>query len=97
MGRVMEVFHIEDDSMHFDYFPEKMWNKIVNNFFIEGGLVFPEEIDITKSLDELTDNDYKAFFAEIGYTVVAFDDNFSTSKHVKHTIDIPNDQEIGQG
>ncbi len=37
MGRVMEVFHIEDDSMHFDYFPEKMWNKIVNNFFIELG------------------------------------------------------------
>lgn len=95
MSRVMEVFHIEDDLMHFDYFPENVWNKVVTNFFIEGGLTFPEEIDQEKSISELTDDDYKLFFEEIGYEVIGFE-KYDSSNHIKHVVNIPDETAMGK-
>ena len=95
MSRVIEVFHIENDLMYFDFFLEKSWKNIVNNFFIEGGLTFPEKINQNKSLEELTDSDYISFFEEIGYEFVSFNE-YDSSRPIDYVIKIPNEKEIAQ-
>ncbi len=88
-SRVMEVLHIENDLLYFDFFHEAAWKKIVHTFFIEGGLSFPEKINPLKDINELTEEDYQLFFEEIGYEVIAFSE-YDTEKHIKNMVKIPN-------
>jgi len=74
MTRIMRVFHQEENKMHFDFFKKEEWSKIINAFFITGGLEIPDEINTEKTLDNLTEEDYTVFFEELGYTVVSFED-----------------------
>ena len=68
----MEVFHFTKDQMHVDYFTEKEYIEVIESFFLKGGLEIPNDIDDTKSINELTDEDCKVFFEELGYEVTGF-------------------------
>lgn len=70
--KVMEVFHFTKDEMHVDYFTEKEYIEVIESFFLKGGLEFPNEIDDSKSISDLTDDDCKIFFEELGYEVTGF-------------------------
>lgn len=70
--KVMEVFHFTKDEMHVDYFTEKEYIEVIESFFLKGGLEIPESIDDNKTISQLTDNDCKLFFEELGYEVTGF-------------------------
>ena len=63
--RVMEVAFYESDQTGIDFIIEPDWTLWVTDFFIEGGLDIPPEINMTKPLKDLTEKDYKLFFEEL--------------------------------
>ena len=92
--RVMEVFYIEDQKMYIDYFTKNEWNEIVEAFFIKGGLEIPEEIDVNKKANQLTEEDYTVFFKELGYEVSGFS-YYDPLQHTQQTLPWPSADEIG--
>ena len=86
--RVMEVFYIEDEKMHIDFFKKEEWADIVEAFFIKGGLQLPEKINESKKPDQLTEDDYSIFFQELGYEVTGFSD-YDPTQHCTQTIPWP--------
>ncbi len=83
--RVMEVFHFTKDEMHVDYFTKKEYIEVIESFFIKGGLNIPAEVDDTKTIDELTEDDCKVFFEELGYDVAGFS-NYNPDYHKDLTV-----------
>jgi len=84
--KVMEVFHFTKDEMHVDYFTEEEYIEVIESFFLKGGLTIPIEVDDTKSLEQLTDEDCKVFFEELGYEVTGFS-TYDPNYH--KNIDVP--------
>lgn len=83
--RVMEVAYHEDEATCIDFIPENDWPLWVKDFFIEGGLNIPIEINESKTLDNLTEKDYKLFFEELGWDVLGFF-NYDPDIHKKYNI-----------
>ena len=84
--RVMEVAFYESDQTSIDFIIEPDWTLWVTDFFIEGGLDIPPEINKTKPLKDLTEKDYKLFFEELGWDVLGFE-TYDPEVHKKYTFD----------
>ena len=56
-----------------------------SDFFIEGGLNFPKKIDSSKTIKELTDEDYIKFFEELGWKFISICE-YNPEIHIKQAI-----------
>ena len=81
----MEVLYKEDDQTYIDFIPEGDWTLWVKDFFIEGGLNFPKKIDTSKTIKDLTDEDYIQFFEELGWKFIGISE-YNPVLHTKQAI-----------
>ena len=81
----MEVLYKEGNQTYIDFIPEGEWTVWVKDFFIEGGLNFPKKIDSSKTIKELTDEDYIKFFEALGWKFISICE-YNPEIHIKQAI-----------